>query len=78
MSSSRPGCGKRIWITGSVNEFREAAIHLPVRGTQAREEVEAVVDTADTDPLVGMALLDGHELTVQVVNDGNVFIRALP
>jgi len=33
---------------------------------------------ADTDPLVGMAMLDGHELTVQVVNEGGVFIRKLP
>ena len=62
-------------ITGSVNAFREAVVHLSVRGPQAREEVEAV---ADTDPLVGMALLDGHELTVQVVNEGRVSIRALP
>jgi len=36
------------------------------------------VDTANTDPLVGMAPLDGHELTVQVINEGAVFIKALP
>ena len=35
------------------------------------------VDAADTDPLVGMALLDGQELTVQVLDGGGVFIRAL-
>lgn len=35
------------------------------------------VSTADTHPLVGTALLDGYELTVQVVNGGGVFIRAL-
>jgi predicted aspartyl protease len=36
------------------------------------------VDSADTVPLVGMALLDGHELTVQAVDGGGVFIGALP
>src|SRR5215210_147835 len=34
-------------------------------------------DTADTDPLVGMALLEGYELTVQAVDGGSVFIKAL-
>jgi clan AA aspartic protease len=121
-------------ITGSVNAHREATVRLTVRGPQAQEEVEAIVDTgfsgfltlppllvatlglpfrsqgrailadgsetlfevyeaeiiwderlrrifvdgADTVPLIGMALLDGHELTVQVVDGGGVFIGALP
>jgi clan AA aspartic protease len=34
-------------------------------------------DAADTDPLVGMALLEGYELTVQAVDGGSVFIKAL-
>lgn len=121
-------------ITGSVNAHREAVIRLTVSGSQAREEIEAVVDTgftgfltlppplivtlglpfrrhgravladgsesffdtheatvtwdgrprrifvdaADTDPLVGMSLLHGHELTVQVVDGGGVFIKTFP
>ncbi|MFQ5760439.1 MAG: clan AA aspartic protease [Acidiferrobacterales bacterium] len=32
------------------------------------------VDEADTDPLVGMGLLYGYELTVEVVNGGSVVI----
>jgi len=36
------------------------------------------VDEADTAPLVGMALLDGHELKVQVLNGGRVTIKVLP
>ncbi|HZV06260.1 MAG TPA: clan AA aspartic protease [Gemmataceae bacterium] len=36
------------------------------------------VDEADTSPLVGMALLEGYELTVQVRKRGKVAIRALP
>jgi clan AA aspartic protease len=36
------------------------------------------VDEADTIPLVGMALLEGFELIVQVRSSGQVIIRALP
>ncbi len=37
--------------------------------------VEAGV--ADSDPLIGMALLEGYELRIQVVDGGDVTIRAL-
>jgi len=37
-----------------------------------------VVDAADIDPLVGMRLLDGYELTVQAIVGGQVIIKALP
>ena len=36
------------------------------------------VDAADIDPRVGMRLLDGYELTVQVIMGGQVLIKALP
>jgi predicted aspartyl protease len=36
-----------------------------------------VVDAADADPLVGMALLHGHRLTVDVIDDGSVMIERL-
>lgn len=36
------------------------------------------VDAADTTPLLGMNLLYGHELNVQVVEGGNVSIRPMP
>ena len=36
------------------------------------------VDEASTAPLVGMALLDGYELNVQVRNGGSVSIKLLP
>lgn len=35
------------------------------------------VDEAETAPLVGMSLLEGYELTVQVQPGGNVTLRAL-
>ena len=37
-----------------------------------------LVEAADTDPLVGMALLYGHDLHVQVVEGGSVVIEPLP
>lgn len=36
------------------------------------------VDAAETDPLIGMTLLQGYELTVQVAVGGSVRIQALP
>ncbi len=36
------------------------------------------VDAAETAPLVGMGLLEGHEITLQVRTGGVVTIRALP
>lgn len=36
------------------------------------------VDEVDCDPLVGMSLLDGCKLTVDVVHGGRVVIRPLP
>jgi len=41
-------------------------------------ERRILVDEADTDPLVGMALLSGHELRMQVRSRGKVTIRRLP
>jgi clan AA aspartic protease len=35
------------------------------------------VDEAETVPLIGMSLLEGYELTVQIQPGGNVTVRAL-
>ena len=43
-------------------------------GTERR----VLVDEADTDPLVGMALLNGYELKMQVRSRGKVSIKRLP
>ena len=37
-----------------------------------------LVEAADTDPLIGMALLYGHALHMQVVEGGSVVIEPLP
>jgi clan AA aspartic protease len=36
------------------------------------------VEDADTDPLVGMSLLDGYSLRIDILNGGTVTITALP
>jgi len=38
---------------------------------------DILVEEAETDPLVGMALLYGHDVRMQVVEGGNVIIEAL-
>lgn len=35
------------------------------------------VDAADVSPLLGMGLLYGHELSISVIEEGNVFIRPI-
>lgn len=37
-----------------------------------------LVEAADTNPLVGMALLYGHDVRMQVVEGGSIIIQALP
>ena len=41
------------------------------------EARRVAVDEAETVPLIGMALLEGYELIVQVQRGGNVTVRAL-
>ena len=36
------------------------------------------IDEAETDPLIGMALLQGYELNIEVTKGGNVSIKQLP
>ena len=40
--------------------------------------VAALVDEAETTPLVGMALLEGHELRIEARTGGRVLIESLP
>ena len=42
------------------------------------KERRVLVDEADTDPLVGMALLSGYELKMQIRPRGKVAIKRLP
>ena len=46
--------------------------------TWDRRPRRIAVDEADCDPLVGMSLFHGHELTIQVVDGGRVVVSPLP
>jgi clan AA aspartic protease len=41
------------------------------------KERRVLIDEADTDPLVGMALMDGFELNMQIRSGGKVTIKRL-
>lgn len=43
-----------------------------------KQELRILVDEADADSLLGMALLEGHELKMQVRSRGKVTIKPLP
>jgi len=43
-----------------------------------RRLLTVAVEAVDTEPLVGMSLLDGHSLLIDVVSGGKVAITALP
>jgi len=59
---------------GSLQQFEVYAATVIWDG-QARV-VE--IDATDTDPLVGMGLLYGHEVRIQAIDGGTVTIEALP
>jgi clan AA aspartic protease len=58
--------GKTVRMDVYVGMIRWDGHELPVR-----------VNAADTDPLIGMALLSGHELRIAVCRGGTVAIRRL-
>ena len=70
--------------------FRRSSLTLLADGSESEFDIhEAIidwdgqprkifVDTAETAPLLGMALLEDHELRVQVRPGGSIFINALP
>ncbi|MBI1916046.1 MAG: clan AA aspartic protease [Planctomycetes bacterium] len=59
---------------GSVHDFDVYGVTILWDGHLRTVETEAV----DAQPLVGMSLLEGHELRVSVVNGGVVSISAFP
>lgn len=67
------GRGSVVLGDGSESEFdiHEATI------TWAGQERRVAIDVAETDPLLGIGLLLGNELTVQVIAGGTVALRKL-
>lgn len=63
-----------ILANGSEDQCDIYAVTIIWDGTRRNILVEA----ADTDPLIGMALLYGHTVRIEVVEGGSVIIEALP
>jgi clan AA aspartic protease len=68
------GYASAVLGDGSLQQFDVYAATVIWDG-QARV-VE--IDAAETDPLVGMGLLYGHEVRIQAIDGGTVTIEALP
>jgi len=66
--------GRALLADGSATVFNIYEATAVWDGTPRRISVDEV----DVSPLLGMSLLYGYELTVQVVAGGNVTIRPLP
>ena len=67
----RVSTGSGILADGSVVRFDIHSCTMPWDGQQRRVRV----NVADTTPLVGMRLLDGHRLCVDVEDGGRVVIE---
>ncbi len=65
--------GRALLADGSESIFDIYEATVDWDGTARR----IPVDEAETVPLVGMSLLEGYELVVQVQRGGNVILRAL-
>jgi len=66
--------GRALLADGTESLFDVYEATVLWDGTPRR----VAVDAAEIDPLVGMLLLYGYELTVQAVEGGQVLIKALP
>ena len=65
--------GRALLADGSESVFDIYEATVDCDGEARR----IVVDEVETIPLIGMSLLEGYELTVQVQRGGNVTLRAL-
>ena len=64
--------GRALLANGSEELFDIYGVTVPWDGQQRYVEADAV----DTMPLVGMSLLDGYDLHIQVADGGHVVIQA--
>jgi len=66
--------GRAVLADGSESLFDIYEARVLWDGQSRRVAIDAV----ETEPLIGMALLSGYELTVQVVVGGRVSLKAIP
>jgi clan AA aspartic protease len=65
--------GRALLADGSETVFDIYEATIIWDGTPCRVAVDAV----DADPLVGMSLLQGYEMTMQIVEGGRVVIQSI-
>jgi clan AA aspartic protease len=65
--------GRAVLGDGSTT-FINSYVARVVWGQETRR---LVIDASESEPLLGTALLDGHELTIQMIEAGEVAIREL-
>ena len=68
------GSGRTLLANGTEDQFDIYEAQVEWDGVLMRLEV----DSADTDPLLGMSLLYGYDLHIPVVDGGTVVIQKLP
>ena len=66
--------GRALLADGSETVFDIYEATVIWDGSPRRVAVDAV----DSDPLVGMSLLRGYEMTMQIVEGGRVVIQSIP
>jgi clan AA aspartic protease len=66
--------GRALLADGNESVFDIYEATVMWDGTARRVSVDEV----DVIPLIGMALLYGYELTMQIVEDGRVLLKPLP
>ena len=65
--------GRGILADGSVCLFDVYVAHVEWDGTVRR----ILVDEADTDPLLGMKLMEGYELRMEIRQRGTVTLKQI-
>lgn len=68
------GSGRSMLGDGSWTNHRSYEAFVRLNGASRR----VIVDEAETMPMLGMRLLEGHELRIDVVTGGRVSISRLP
>ncbi len=64
----------RAVLGDGTTTFFDSYVARVVWGQRTRR---LVIDASESEPLLGTALLDGHQLTIQVIEAGEVTIREL-
>lgn len=71
-----PLTGKAVGVLADGSEIRCGIYEGTVRW--GGQPLQITIDAVDSGPLLGMGLLYGSELTIEVIEGGSVLVRDLP